>query len=461
MGHRTRLISTVSVLLLAAGSAHAQDAQPFDSLTSAELFEFSQPELEGHVKGPRERPEPAPAEPTPPPAEEELPDWLGGKPWFQWSTMTGNWGGARTRFEDAGVSISGSYVADWGTVLSGGLNQVASSLHLWDLNTTFDLEKIAGLKGGTIFADAQISSVRGGSRDIGDFHGVSNIDTENNRGQISELWYEQWLFEDVARLKLGKIDANAEFGFVDAAGEALNGSMAMLLTTADMPTFPDPATGVVVFIYPTERCYLGGGFFDGATADGWNTGNRGPDQFFSNSKSDSWFLIAETGCTWDEAFSMGSGRIAIGIHHHTVDLPTFTGTDTQSPTGYYAILEQQLWRKGADDDLKEKGLFWFVSAGRGDEDVHEVEGQIATGLMARGVMDSRPDDSIGALFSWAALNDDAGFEEENEYVIEALYKAQFTPWFSVTPDLQYIVNPGGAGDVDDAVRLAARFELIF
>jgi hypothetical protein len=110
------------------------------------------------------------------------------------------------------------------------------------------------------------------------------------------------------------------------------------------------------------RCYLGGGFFDGATADGWNTGNRGPDQFFSNSKSDSWFLIAETGCTFDQAFSMGSGRIAVGIHHHTVDLPTFTGSDTHSPTGYYTILERQLWRKGTDDDLKENGRGFAVVA---------------------------------------------------------------------------------------------------
>jgi porin len=58
------------------------------------------------------------------------------------------------------------------------------------------------------------------------------------------------------------------------------------------------------------------------------------------------------------------------------------------------------------------------------------------------------------------LNEDAGLEED-EVVIEVLYKAQITPWISVTPDVQFVVNPGGTEDIENAVRGGARFELVF
>ena len=442
-----------------AGTACGQDAQPVDSVTSAEMFEMNDPpDLPGHDRGARTPDERASAEEPAPEAEAR--DWFGGKAWFEWSTMTGDWGGARTNLEDKGLAIGGSYTMDWGSVWSGGVNNVASTIHLWDINATADLEKMFGWKGATIFADGYFTQVRGGSRDVGDFHGVSNIDSGKNIGQLAELWYEQWLFEDKLRLKVGKIDGNAEFAFIDAASETLNGSIAMPATAWDLPTYPNPATGVVVFVYPSERCYIGGGAFDGATADGWDTGNRGPDQFFGDDKSDAWFFIAEAGFTWDEWGSMGGGRFAVGGHIHTADFAELNGSDTEDATGAYVLLEQQVWRKGAEEENADKGVYLFGLAGLGDSDVHEVEGQLIGGVMCRGLFESRPDDSFGVLSSWLMLNEDAGLEED-EVVIEVLYKAQLTPWISVTPDLQFVINPGGTEDVDDAVRGGARFELVF
>lgn len=443
---------------LAATPAFAQDAQPVDTVSNAEMLEMNDPpDLPGHERGAR-TPEVTPEAPAP--AEAEARDWFGGKAWFQWSTMTGDWAGHRTALEDRGISVGGSYTMDWGSVWSGGVNNVASTVHLWDINATADLEKLFGLAGGTVFADGYFTQVRGASRDVGDLHGVSNIDSGKNIGQLAELWYEQWLFEKHLRLKVGKIDGNAEFAFVDAASETLNGSIAMPATAWDLPTYPNPATGVVAFVYPSERCYIGGGMFDGASADGWDTGNRGPDQFFSDSKSDAWFFIAEAGFTWDECCSMGGGRFAVGGHIHTADFPELTGSDTEDATGAYALVEQQLWRKGTDEENAEKGVYSFFLAGLGDSDVHEVEGQFITGCMCRGLFDGRPDDSFGVLGSWLLLNEDAGLTED-EVVIEALYRAQLTPWFSVTPDLQYVINPGGTDDVDDALRGGARFEVVF
>ena len=51
---------------------------------------------------------------------------------------------------------------------------------------------------------------------------------------------------------------------------------------------------------------------------------------------------------------------------------------------------------------------------------------------------------------------------ENRYsetAIEAFYKYQLTEFMSVKPDLQYIVNPGGAGR--DAIVAGVRLEISF
>jgi porin len=46
-----------------------------------------------------------------------------------------------------------------------------------------------------------------------------------------------------------------------------------------------------------------------------------------------------------------------------------------------------------------------------------------------------------------------------EVVVELTYRAQITPWLSLQPDLQYIVNPSFDGRVGDALAIGARVEI--
>jgi carbohydrate-selective porin OprB len=43
--------------------------------------------------------------------------------------------------------------------------------------------------------------------------------------------------------------------------------------------------------------------------------------------------------------------------------------------------------------------------------------------------------------------------------VELFYKAHLTPWLSLQPDLQVVLNPGGK--YDDAVTAGLRFEADF
>ncbi len=53
-------------------------------------------------------------------------------------------------------------------------------------------------------------------------------------------------------------------------------------------------------------------------------------------------------------------------------------------------------------------------------------------------------------------NDGNGYSADNETVFESYYNIVVTPWLHISPDIQYIVTPGGDKTNRDAVVLAVR-----
>jgi porin len=80
------------------------------------------------------------------------------------------------------------------------------------------------------------------------------------------------------------------------------------------------------------------------------------------------------------------------------------------------------------------------------------------GFNWKGIIDSRPEDAFGIAFGYARTSDALRqFGEEkfaltgsgklfasSETVIEATYLYRATPWWTIQPDLQYVINPGAS-----------------
>lgn len=438
-------------------SVRAQDTD--HSVASVETeneLELDPPHLAGHEDGPRTpqiKPEPV--------VPEETPDWFDGKPYWEWSTATGNWGGVRAWFAEHGLTFSSSYTLDWSSVWSGGVNQRASTRSLTDFNLAIDLEKLAGLTGGDAYVDFYSTDGRGGSDDVGETHWVSNIQTEQNLDQVAEVWYQQWLLERSLRVKLGKVDANSEFAFVNCAGDFLNSAAGVSTPIFTLPTYPDPAMSFNIFAYPTPWLYVGFGIYDGATFDGVATGRNSPVTFFSDRRSASWFSIAELGVTWENVAGMGGGRLAAGGWHHSADFERFDGGIERGTDGFYLLAEQQVLRTGADDDA-EHGLFAFARYGWADENVYAAAQHVGGGLVLKGTFPGRDDDETGVFVSLLVLSDaDGASFAGNETAVELYYRFNLTPFIHLTPDLQWIGNPSGDPSLQDAVVGALRFEVDF
>ncbi len=90
----------------------------------------------------------------------------------------------------------------------------------------------------------------------------------------------------------------------------------------------------------------------------------------------------------------------------------------------------------------------------------EVEHYIGGGLAWTGAIPTRNDDIFGLGSFHVVFSDDVDFEDDSETSIELFYKAQISPWLSIKPDVQYIINPGGDGK-DDALAIGIRWEIVF
>ena len=82
------------------------------------------------------------------------------------------------------------------------------------------------------------------------------------------------------------------------------------------------------------------------------------------------------------------------------------------------------------------------------------------GLLYTGLIPRRDRDELGFGVINANVTDDLrsqGLTDETN--IEWFYKIQLTPWMSLQPDIQYVINPGGDGR--NAVALGVRSVMFF
>ncbi len=283
---------------------------------------------------------------------------------------------------------------------------------------------------------------------------LSTIDADG-RTQLSEIWYQQTPLNEKLRVKLGKIDVNSEFCLSQNASSFLNASMPMAASNELMPTYPDPAFGGEIFVKPCDAFYAQAGIFDGSLQEGVHTGENGPRTLFGPPAD--LYLIGEAGLLWDKAGK--TGRLGLGVWHHTGTFDKFTGGTTDGATGFYLTFDQTLIRENPDQADDAQGLGMFIICDHAQESIIDIDNHIAAGLAYTGLLPNRDNDVVGAGVTCAHLSDHAGFEHDAETTVEAFYKLQITPWFAVQPDLQYVIDPATANHdaLVGTLRLAITF----
>ncbi|MBW2230693.1 MAG: carbohydrate porin [Deltaproteobacteria bacterium] len=356
------------------------------------------------------------------------------------------------------MSFEATYTGEVFSNLRGGIssNDATEYRGNLDLTASLDTERLGLWPGGSFFFYFQDGHGQGITDDyVGDVQTISNIDAHDFT-QVSEYWLEQSLFAEQLRIKLGKQDANTDFGLLDIGGDFINASFGLILTVP-MPTFPEPALGAALFLQPADGMTLGAGAYDGAP-DG---GSSGFDARFDGERGA--FTIVELTLRtslFSDTWHAGAYRIA--AWYHSGDVEKISGAATPKVLsdnyGFYLAFEQLLFVEAGDSE-EVQGLAGFVQFGWAPDDRNELPLYFGVGLLYSGALPCRDADSLGVGVAHARFSDRVERLDgrDHETVVELFYKAQITPWLSLQPDLQFVANPGGQGR--DALAVGLRFTI--
>lgn len=438
-------------------------------------------------------------------------------PWWEWDTATGDWFGVRTSLEDKGIEIFGGYTAEvWGNT-TGGIKQGAVYTGLLDFGTTIDLEKLAGWQGASVSTTWLWLSGRDASEDlVGNFLTISNIAGFNTLRML-ELWFQQEFFQrdDAApglSIRVGQLTADSEFVISDYGSLFINGTFGWpAFTYTNLPEggpgYPMGTLGVRVAVSPWEWMTVQSAVFQG-NVFAQNVNRHGFKWDLNSDQGYFWINEAQVRWNHSEDATALPGQAKAGAWFHTArfadpyydsaGIPLADEDSSGDPLtrgwnfGFYGIVDQMIYREPGEQviegfskdgktvtDFKNgkrvvekpsnQGLGWFGRIAFEPQNRNFVGFYFDTGIVYTGLIPTRDEDQLGLAFGYAQLTNGARqtLEAEGskgvgaEMVLEVTYQAVITPWLTIQPDAQYIINPGGTQDLGNAFVIGARAAITF
>ncbi len=409
--------------------------------------------------------------------------------------QNGDPAGARKRLAERGFTYYLIYTNDVLSNLSGGTRRGTIDQGKLEAQFTLDLEKFAGWKDLTLYANLfQTHNTGRMRRDyIGGMNTIAAIEA-NPSIRLSELWFERKFWDGAASFRIGQLVADNEFFFSDLSNMFLQTDWPTITAVnlpGGAPAYPLSTPGARVKFDVTPNVSLLAAVFNGDPAGpcagdpdtcnryGLNFRLRDPAlgvaeaQFRSNQGKDDTGLAqtiklggwSHIGQFADQRFANDGTLLAN---------PQGSGVPARhrGDYGFYGIIDQQIYRpRGAAAD---GGISVYGLASITPSDRNLVNLQLNGGVVFAGFVPGRPDDRFGASVVYSRFsNSVSGFDQDlintsgvpgnvrdYEANIELSYVAQIVPGWTVQPDFQYIRHPSGVSG-RDAKMLGVRSILKF
>jgi porin len=407
-------------------------------------------------------------------------DRVGGAPggetpverWWRGQHLTGGWFGWRDRLADLGIEAGVTYTADILGNPSGGRNQNVRYFQSVDLDLQFDLDRLAGIPGARLqFLLAQGSGKSLSDEDIGNVFNVAQLCCGPYFEVVTLAW-EQELFDDRFEFRIGILSMGDDFftspldwRFVTGG---INGVPGSLEFNVPFTEYPDSSLGLRLRGRPVVRLTVQVGVYnDDLDADSQHR------RSFAVDGSDGAMILGEVayhGHLGGPTLAL-PGHLWLGGYYHTgrfrrLDAPSGSNLPRDADYGsggIYAAADQMAWRFRAPPDAR--GVTPFVTVvGAPNAAISQFPFYCDAGVVVRGPLPARPRDDVvfGFLYGGfsGVLRDGqraAGEPPQDfEMVFEWAYILQITPWLELEPDIQYVVRPGGTGDIPNALVVGAQ-----
>ena len=361
-------------------------------------------------------------------------------------TLTNHYFGLGPKLSEVGIESTLNLWAIYQWGVEGGLKTDDGSSGFYRFSNHFDLEKMFGLRGASMFARVDSSWDDSINEAVGALMPVNTLTEGDEDIGLTQLWFEQTLVQKRIRIRIGKEDVSAngfDFHGQNASFDAMpyanfQGTQFLnlgLVNNASIP-FPESGPSAVLLVEPIDRIYLAAAGIS-TTADTFTF--VGSDDFHE------WMFPVEIG------FVAQPGGLP-GLYYAGYWYSQFD--DAPSADGIYLGMAQLLYR---EPDTNEQGLGVFARYGYASD--LSIKQFWSLGAQYEGLFPGRDRDILAV--GWAQSFTRGGeFDEPYEGAFELYYRARVTSWLHLSPHIQYIANPGSS-DVDNAVTLGLRSQITF
>ena len=394
--------------------------------------------------------------------------------------QNGDASGGRKRLYDRGVSYNLIYTNDVLGNMSGGIRRGTIDQGKLEAQLYIDLEKFAGWKDWTFYANAfGIYNTGRIRRDyVGGMNTIAAIEATPTV-RLSELWVERWA--GPLNFRIGQLAADAEFFYSDLSASLFLQSDWPTIGAVNLPgggpAYPLSALGArIKYEFPKDASLLFA-IFNGDPAgpcpgDDPDTCNRYGVSFRLRDPA---FMIGELQFRWNRGKDDTglATTLKIGGWSHLGQFAdqrfSNNGMLLASPAssgmplmhrgdyGVYGVIDQQLYRpKGGNGD---SGISVFSRSSVSPSDQNLVNVEIDSGIVFAGMIPQRPNDNFGASVIYSRFSNSVrAFDQDQinfgtlvtpprdyEINLELTYVAQIVPGWTVQPVYTSIWHPSGTG----------------
>lgn len=408
---------------------------------------------------------------------------LANEPWSQdrqW--LLGDWNGKRQQLEQQGYKFTASIMSQSATNLNGGYNDsnTFENAAQLSLGANLDLEKIAGWKDTT--ASLVVTKRDGNALTLERIKDprssqLGNAQEIYGRGKIwrlSQAWVKKGFVDNTVQVKFGRMGMSEDFNSSQCEFQNLllcggqlgksigsiwyNSPVGVRATNVKYQFAPEWTLGVGVYEVNLDNIKTE------SNSDGFNLD-------MNNVKG----ATIPVELAWKPklaAFNGLPGEYKVGALYSTAeanDIKT-AGKVHDGKQSFWINAQQQLSHAGQDP---KRGLYVSFNSVVNDKATTFVQSTQQLALWYKGPFDSRPNDSIGfgianyvvndrAKDKQIATNESRGYYsydpiasdyipiQDDELNVELNYTYQWSPAVMLRPNIQYIHQPAGVKEVDDA-----------
>uniref|UniRef100_UPI0035CC5978 carbohydrate porin n=1 Tax=uncultured Sphingomonas sp. TaxID=158754 RepID=UPI0035CC5978 len=368
-------------------------------------------------------------------------------------TLTGDWGGLRTDLKDAGIGVRADYVSESFAALDGGARQGTSYVQQIRGGIDFDMGTLVGWSGAILHVTL---NDRRGIGLSSDFTGNRLPIQEAAGGEyakLTELSYEQTLAHGRLDLRLGFFAMGNDLGgmalgctFVNAAfcAHPLSDS-----GNSGWYNYPNVRWGAAVRYRLRSDLALRAGVYQ--VNPNLSTERNAFKPFAGGTTG----VLLPLELEYDPGLAPRAralpGHYKLGFYYDTSRAARKGAAGTlRGRYGVYILADQTIWRDGRAG----RGVAIFGQFTANPSNSAQITRWYAGGFVKTGTFAGRDADTIALGFAYAQVNPRLRFAEAalvaggyaalpaGETALELSYALQLRRWFSVRPDVQYILDPG-------------------